>query len=283
MNYDLTIGPIGIRVHTSRPTTVDPLLEPFLGTLDRPDMEVTVSWDCGQAPDPGPVLQGEDQLMEFFQTRECFYTRTKGGNRGYLATCRCSLDFSKADCYINSKEFFYSISRLGDLLRILPMRAILQHYDVLFFHAARIGLGGKGILFAAPSGTGKTTQAKLWQRCRGATILCNDRTLVHRGLTYSFPLDGSEPVRSEQVLPLGALVVLSQGVRNRVRRLRSAQAVSSLMTQLVIDTWDPSAVSTASEQLLDLTAGYPVYALECVPDESAVACLEQALMEDGVI
>lgn len=53
-------------------------------------------------------------------------------------------------------------------------------FFVLFFHAAQITYQETGILFAGPSGAGKTTQAKLWERFRNARIICNDRTLLRK-------------------------------------------------------------------------------------------------------
>lgn len=163
------------------------------------------------------------------------------------------------------------------------MRRIMMQHGVLFFHASQIGLGDRGILFTAPSGTGKTTQAKLWHKHRGAQLLCNDRTLTDGSLTYGYPMDGSEPVITGERRSLGAIVVLEQAPRNAVRALRPREILPRLMPQLVLDTWDPAASAAAMELLLNLISQTPVYLLRCTPDECAVQCLEQQLFMDGVI
>lgn len=171
---------------------------------------------------------------------------------------------------------------------MLPMREIFLRFGALFLHASQITYQGRGILFTAPSGTGKTTQAKLWQQYRGAEILCNDRTLTRKvdgaWRTYGYPLDGSEPVCSSAVNPLGAVVLLEQGRReNRVERLGPAKALPRLMRQVVLDCWSGEARAEAMELLITLMEDVPVYLLTCTPEEQAVETLEAKLMEDEVI
>lgn len=116
--------------------------------------------------------------------------------------CRCTPDFSHIQCVLNLDNYVYIPQQMDFILRTLPMRAIFQQFGTLFFHAAQIAVKETGILFTAPSGTGKTTQAKLWEKYRGARRICADRTLVRRlpegWRTFGYPLDGSEPICSEE-------------------------------------------------------------------------------------
>ena len=47
----------------------------------------------------------------------------------------------------------------------------------IIFHSAYIGFRNEGILFTAPSGTGKSTQAELWRKWREADVINGDRSL----------------------------------------------------------------------------------------------------------
>ena len=174
----------------------------------------------------------------------------------------------------------------GNLLRFLPMRAALQRFGVLFFHGAQVRVNGGGIVFTAPSGTGKSTQSNLWVRERGAKLICNDRTLVRKvngkWHTYGYPVDGSAPVRSGERNDLLCIVLLRQGEDNQIQRLNGAKGAALLMPQLVIDGWNPHARSAAAEWLLKLVSEIPVYQLSCTRDLRAVECLEQQLYKDGV-
>ena len=138
-------------------------------------------------------------------------------------------------------------------------------------------------MFTAPSGTGKTTQAKLWKMYREARIVCNDRTLIQGGRTYGYPVDGSEPMCSGECFPLGAVVLLEQGTENQIRRLNPREAALKLFPQLVISMWNAEARILALDQLIQMMKNCPVYLLKCTPQEAAVQCLEKQLIADGVI
>ena len=231
---------------------------------------------------PALPMRGEDLLLEYYDTADGMQCLAKGSVGRYLASTVCTSDLTCMECRVAlSPEA--SMHSLGTLLRMIPIRTALQRRGTLFFHASQVAVGGKGIVFTAPSGTGKTTQAKLWRDYRGAGIICNDRTLIRNGITYGYPVDGSEPVISGETYPLAAVVLLEQAPQNSIRRLHVKEVLTRLMPQLVIDTWDPDARSLAAQQLLELMGNYPIYLLSCTADEAAVICLEQQLRMDGVL
>lgn len=284
MNCEFTIGGIRFQVCSERELTVTEPLTPYLQRSNwKNKVKVMVTWDWSQAPVLKTPPLGRDLIQEYYRQDGCLICAMPEGHKGFAGVTICDPTFSDIRCYINQAPFQYPFSDLATVLRFLPMRAILQHFGVSFFHASQIAVNDRGILFTAPSGTGKTTQAKLWRQYRSARILCNDRTLIRDGLTYGYPVDGSEPVFCGEVHPLGAIVCLRQSSENRIRRLKSAEAMSRLMPQLVIDTWDPAALELGMNQLITLISQYPVYALDCLPQESAVACLEQTLTAVGVL
>ncbi len=157
----------------------------------------------------------------------------------------------------------------------LPRR--LPQQGKLLLHCAYIIYNGRAILFTAPSGTGKTTQATLWQRCMGSRIINGDRAAL--GLedgvatAYGLPISGTSPDCENVTAPVAAIVSLSQAKENRVTRLRAAAAVKPLLT----GTYLPPEFSQDLPLLVDLAASLaarvPVFHLQCLPDESAVQAL----------
>ena len=283
MEIFIEIGGVRFLFNSDCDIIVEDTIAPFFSTSKNViDVNIRLVHDFSDAPLPtGPML-GEDVLMEYHQQGEHLLCLTKGGRGSYLSSCHGSPDLREMICWLNCPSGS-AVDTLGNLFRMIPLRRILLQWGILFFHASQIALSGTGILFTAPSGTGKTTQARLWNRFRNARILCNDRTLTDGLTTYGFPVDGSEPVCSGERCRLGAIVVLAQAQENAVCRLKARQILPRLLPQLVLDTWDPNAAARASELLLDLISHTPVYLLECTPDESAVQCLEQQLHKDGVI
>lgn len=283
MKFFVEFGGVRFRFDSDCDIIVEDTFAPFLPACEEaPDVSVRLIHDFSGAPLPRCAMVGDDLLMEYYQQEDQLLCLTKGGQGKYLSSCLCAPDLREMTCWLNFPAGS-PVDTLGGILRMLPMRRIMMLHGVLFFHASQIGLGDKGILFTAPSGTGKTTQAKLWHKYRGADILCNDRTLTDGSLTYGYPMDGSEPVITGERRSLGAIVVLEQAPENTIRALRPREILPRLMPQLVLDTWDPAAAAAAMELLLKLIPRTPVYLLRCTPDEHAVQCLEQQLFMDGVI
>ena len=160
--------------------------------------------------------------------------------------------FSHVSCRIQERLLPVAPKSLGEILRYFPMRTIFQQFLVLFFSRGHsITYQETGILFAGPSGAGKTTQAKLWERFRNARIICNDRTLLRKQNgnwhSYGYPMDGSQPVRSGEVHVAGCIVLVkqSQNGKSSIERLRAGKAMAQLMPQLVIDRWSKNARNQA--------------------------------------
>ena len=283
MNIQVMIGGIRLGFDSDFEIEIEESLTPFLCTEESNcDVNVKITYNETKVVKPQAQMSGEDILLEHYHQEGQRVCLAKGGIRGYLATTVCDEKLSTLECQLHFRAE-ESARTLGTLLRLIPMCGILQQKEALFFHASQIEMDKKGVLFTASSGTGKTTQAKLWRSYRGAKIICNDRTVIRAGKTYGYPVDGSEPVISGTVLPLGAIVLLGQDKENRVRRLSPKEALIKLFPQLIIETWNEQSRILAVEQLITYVSKYPVYLLECTPDERAVVCLEQQLKMDGVI
>lgn len=287
MKRYLTLGGLIFCLDPERPLRPNPELAQFYTAPQPADAAVRITWDWRNAKRPHTPPVGHDLVQIYYREPDFSYCDLDGGDRGALA-CTCyKPDFSEMTCAINTETCPVTQDREGEIIRMLPMREIFLHFHTLFLHASQIAYRGRGIIFTAPSGTGKTTQAKLWRQYRGAEIVCNDRTLTRRvdgaWRTYGYPLDGSEPVRSSAVNLLGAVVLLEQGPADRVTRLRPAKALPRLIRQVVLDCWSGEARTAAMELLLDLMEEIPVYLLTCTQSEQAVETLETKLIEDEVI
>ncbi len=288
MDISLLLGGVLFRFHPERDMVISDELRLFLHDPAEPaEVTVRVSWDWEHASLPSAEMAGQDAILNYYQEGETRYCLTRGGPNGYIACTRYTPDFSEIICTINEKPFLCPPKALASVLRMLPMREIFLHFHTLFLHSSQMVYAGRAVLFSAPSGTGKTTQARLWEKYRGAEVASNDRTLTRKRngtwMTSGYPVDGSEPVFSNRSHPLGALVLLQQGPENTIHRLGPVKALPRLMQQVVLDGWSGEARAAATNLLIDLMEDIPVYLLTCTPDERAVNVLEQTLIEEGVI
>lgn len=149
------------------------------------------------------------------------------------------------------------------------------------FHSSFIEWKGRAILFTAPSGTGKSTQAELWRSLRDARIINGDRSAVlaeENSITaFGIPFSGSSPYCENRSLPLAAIVYLEQAPVTAIRRLRGSEAFARIWEGISVNVWDREDVSLVSDTVLQTVRQVPVYHLACTPDESAVYALENLL------
>ena len=83
-------------------------------------------------------------------------------------------------------------------------------------------------------------------------------------------------------VPVTAVVFLSQEKENGIRRLNAGEAFRRLYAGLTVYSWDREFMDRAVALAITLAEQVPCYALGCVPDETAVVCLERRLEEDGL-
>lgn len=154
----------------------------------------------------------------------------------------------------------------------------MMERDSLILHCAYVEDRGKAILFSAPSGTGKSTQAALWERFRGSRTINGDRALLRKieekWFACGWPVCGSSEICHVKDVPIYAIVMLKQGKQNKVKRLSPVQAFTKLYSEITINQWNRSFVQQAVEMIEDLIVQVPVYELTCDISENAVKCLE---------
>ena len=164
---------------------------------------------------------------------------------------------------------------------------LFLYRKVIFLHSSYIDVGGKAILFSAPCQTGKSTQAALWQKHRGAEIINGDKSGISvsdgKVIAHGVPFCGTSGICKNRSVPLGAIVILSQAENNSVRRLGGVDSLQAIMNNTYLDFIAPDEQRTFVDCVIEILGHVPVYHLACTPDEDAVTALETALKKEGVI
>lgn len=155
----------------------------------------------------------------------------------------------------------------------------------LILHCAYMRYREEAILFSAPSETGKTTQATLWEKYRGSRVINGDRSLLQcvdgRWTAQGWPVCGSSEVCHDEATPIRAIVMLSQGKTDTVQRLSPYQAFSQIYSQITINRWNGEAHRQAMDGIERLVTQTPVFHLSCTISEEAVRCLERAVYAEA--
>ena len=158
----------------------------------------------------------------------------------------------------------------------VELSEFMIRYNAMILHSSLISCQGKGLVFTAPSGTGKSTQADLWKKYRGAEILNGDRSVIRREdgyRCYGSPYAGSSSIYENKCTDLTAIVVLRQAKENKLRRIRGKEAYLCLLSEMSLSPVSRETVEKQSQWLLELIGAVPIYLLECLPDEGAVDLL----------
>lgn len=201
------------------------------------------------------------------------------GTPGYYA-CYREISSRKADIWVTKlvQELMPSDTVYGSLFA-LDRRMIER--GGLILHCAYIEYHGKGILFSAPSGVGKSTQAALWEKYRNSVTVNGDRALLRKKegkwLACAWPVCGSSQICKRVDVSVHAIVMLCQGKKNSVMRLSPIEAFRQLYPQVTVNQWNPEFVQAAINGIEDLILQVPVWQLICDISEEAVQCLENVL------
>lgn len=194
------------------------------------------------------------------------------------------IEYSHMDnCYQVVGHMFSKIWRFDiiDSLLFYVHQIHCSKNNRLVLHGAAIDYKGQGIVFSAPSETGKSTQANLWKRVLGAKTINGDRpTLIFEKdevFVGTSPWSGSDPEIYNVVSPLKAIIVLEQGPDNHVVRLSVEDALRRLLPRVFTPYFDEALVDMTMKTLEKVVLNVPVYLFSCRPDENAVHVIQKEL------
>ena len=161
---------------------------------------------------------------------------------------------------------------------------IIQNNGIIL-HASYICWEGRAILFTAPSGTGKSTQAELWCRNQGAALINGDRAAIclvdGSAYAWGIPFAGSSGVAKNGKFPLAAVVYLSQAPINSIRKLTGVEAFRKVWEGCSVNVWDKEDVALGTQTVIDILKTVPVYHLACTADQRAVDALAGVFGKEG--
>lgn len=164
---------------------------------------------------------------------------------------------------------------------LLGLEWIYMRHGAGLLHSSAVMLEGKTVLFSGPSGIGKSTQAKLWQRRFGAEILNGDRCLIvskEEGFWgYGSPACGSSGIRKPAGAPIAGIFLLGQAQENRVYVPPPAKAFAALYREMTVNPWDKVFLDRMLTLLQAVTQSLPIFCLDCLPEVSAADLARKAL------
>lgn len=149
----------------------------------------------------------------------------------------------------------------------------------VLMHGSAFAFDGQGVLFTAPSGTGKSTHAAFWREVYGGRVqpVNDDKPLLtvnkREVLVSGTPWDGKHHLSANVTVPLRAIVLLGRGETDKITRLTATAAYPLLLAQ----TYRPSDPDRLAATLALMDRAIPhlsFYRMSATlsPDAARVAC-----------
>lgn len=219
---------------------------------------------------------GEHWECASYDEQNCLATFFSGGKSSF------SLDYDR-----EVNKVLLQIH--GDSKRLLAqglqnaVMLYLAKRNAVGLHGVTVVCRDKVIVLSAPSGTGKTTLAKLLYRFGDAAIVNGDFALLSvensRQIVFEpTPFCGSSNIRFNVRIPIDRIVFLEQAPMNEVKKLRSRCALQNLMTNIFVPEWDAELSASVRNIASIIMERIPMDVFAFLPEESAVEMFYQELV-----
>lgn len=183
-------------------------------------------------------------------------------------------DFKHVKIVIN-EEAFSDLETAEYIYSGMVFLEMAQRHGLLPLHSSAITFQGEAILFSAPSGTGKSTHARLWKERFFEQVdwINDDKPLLKlegdKVFVYGAPFSGHYRENMNQKYPLKSIIFLQQGSTNDIVKLDEKEALQRLMTNILRpreeSIWDQSL--TILEEIIK---NIPMYLLDANMTQEAV-------------
>lgn len=269
--FDLSIADIKLRIFSDCELPKQDNLENFYTEFDQAD----ITYKVFPVPNPNDFIPRSAKKLydrcgvAVFELDGNLYHRYS-----YSAEISVLCVEDERKIYVRSDK-----PQLVNIQRSLALETELLDFDGIFMHASLIDVGGKGIIFSAPSGTGKSTQASLWEKYRGAEILNGDRVIIRfvdgKWMAYGSPWAGSSGIYLNKKVELSAIVFLGQSSENVVRKIEGIKAFRAGINGGIFPYWSKEKMEQACSICQRLFSELPIFEFDCRPDVSSVEELEK--------
>lgn len=286
-NYCLSVAGVHILLESDCEIVRNEEFLPFISEENTPDIRATVRMAANAPKLPENLLYSDMFCAASRNEAGCLqkfiFGNANSRNQSVVATYdpdnkHILIEYPESDAYkqLTLRSCFYWLGFENYLLQ----------RNKLCLHASLVDTHLGGLLFSGASGIGKSTQAELWSKYRGARQINGDRPIlskeIDRWIAWGSPYAGSSRCYLNESCPVSAIVLLKQAPRCILRRVKLSEAFRGVWAGLTVRSWDASFVDAASLLTMDLVTAVPVYEFCCTPDEYAVDFLEAQLRREGL-
>jgi len=166
------------------------------------------------------------------------------------------------------------------------IQGVLLMHKSFILHGVSLSYKNKGLVFSAASGVGKTTHTDFWVENFGAEVLNGDTPIIKlidgKPFIYGSPWCGKSNISVNKIIPLNAVVIISRGTENKIRKLNNIESVGYLFNHMKRPSWDIESTNICLDCCESVINSVNIYKLECLPNkESAEVALKGIIELNG--
>lgn len=163
---------------------------------------------------------------------------------------------------------------------------VLSFRQGIIFHSSAVAVDGKAYLFTAPSGTGKSTHARLWREMLGnRVVMINDDKPIIRFVdgdfyVYGTPWNGKHRLDTNARAKIAAICEIRRGKVNKIYKISPQEMLMVVMNQTIRPT-ETEKLDNLFFILDKLLSCVPLYRLECDISEEAAKTSYAEMVENA--
>lgn len=161
----------------------------------------------------------------------------------------------------------------------------LLNYQRCVYHGVAILWRGLAWIITAPSGTGKTTQLRLWQELFGdeMEVINGDKPVIEcredeTVWVYPSPWNGKESYSGTKSGRLAGIIVLEQADHNEIYRLNLRSSMIPIYRQFLYYADYEDEIRAAGQMLGVVLRNIPVWKLSNLGDEASAELTHNTLL-----
>lgn len=238
-------------------------------------------------PDEGAIIIAKTPGTSIYEYQNQIYN-VSGDEKDIPSFVITAKDFHSCTMFVDPE---YMDSQNSDTVQIVRNGIFASLRDVvigalaqrngLIIHSSTIIWQGKGVMFSAPSGTGKSTHTHLWQQLYLTPVLDGDaaacRIVDRIPVVYGLPWCGTSGEFINASVPLEAIVFLQQGQENSISKLDLHEAILRLASRCFLLPWNKKLMNQYFDTVQEIAESVDCYLLNCLPNPEAVELVKKCL------
>ena len=197
------------------------------------------------------------------------------------ASFSLAYDFPIKEVTVSVRKALDSFVRTGVFYGMLT--ALYQ--SCIGLHGVTLRCGNQTVILSAPSGTGKTTLARLLEKHCSARIINGDFALLAPGedevIFEPTPFCGTSRICVNERMKVDRIVFLGQSKTNEWRELDGREALTRFMSNAFIPSWDEGMRRAVQENIMKCVSMLKVNAYDFAPVQEAAEMFLKKMAENS--